>query len=154
MASSPRPEACPTAFTSAPATTAPGRAAASRPSSPDCAGVPCRSRWSAAVHGRSALSPTAATSAWPWRQAWRRAFFEATRCSGDQLLFLGEGAEAEPGLQGGLQLAAAGDLELTVVAGARHRLQRSEEHTSELQSLMRISYSVFCLKKNTPHYSL
>src|SRR3546814_7625086 len=27
------------------------------------------------------------------------------------------------------------------------RLQRSEEHTSELQSLMRISYAVFCLKK-------
>src|SRR3546814_956268 len=30
---------------------------------------------------------------------------------------------------------------------------RSEEHTSELQSLMRISYAVFCLKKNkTNHY--
>src|SRR3546814_2474377 len=28
-----------------------------------------------------------------------------------------------------------------------HKLQRSEEHTSELQSLMRISYAVFCLKK-------
>src|SRR3546814_6639104 len=28
------------------------------------------------------------------------------------------------------------------------RVQRSEEHTSELQSLMRISYDVFCLKKN------
>src|SRR3546814_9300260 len=27
------------------------------------------------------------------------------------------------------------------------RLQRSEEHTSELQSLMRTSYAVFCLKK-------
>src|SRR3546814_6551487 len=27
---------------------------------------------------------------------------------------------------------------------------RSEEHTSELQSLMRISYAVFCLKKKTP----
>src|SRR3546814_4445984 len=29
----------------------------------------------------------------------------------------------------------------------RHRRHRSEEHTSELQSLMRISYAVFCLKK-------
>src|SRR3546814_2877365 len=29
---------------------------------------------------------------------------------------------------------------------------RSEEHTSELQSLMRISYAVFCLKKNTQTY--
>src|SRR3546814_20042040 len=31
--------------------------------------------------------------------------------------------------------------------GDRQRDQRSEEHTSELQSLMRISYAVFCLKK-------
>src|SRR3546814_4171736 len=30
---------------------------------------------------------------------------------------------------------------------ARSRQERSEEHTSELQSLMRISYAVFCLKK-------
>src|SRR3546814_10491042 len=29
------------------------------------------------------------------------------------------------------------------------RPPRSDEHTSELQSLMRISYAVFCLKKNT-----
>src|SRR3546814_2054837 len=29
---------------------------------------------------------------------------------------------------------------------------RSEEHTSELQSLMRISYAVFCLKKKTRHH--
>src|SRR3546814_10356600 len=29
------------------------------------------------------------------------------------------------------------------------RMARSEEHTSELQSLMRISYAVFCLKKKT-----
>src|SRR3546814_5435993 len=31
------------------------------------------------------------------------------------------------------------------------RPSRSEEHTSELQSLMRISYAVFCLKKKTQH---
>src|SRR3546814_10900012 len=31
----------------------------------------------------------------------------------------------------------------------RSRRARSEEHTSELQSLMRISYAVFCLKKKT-----
>src|SRR3546814_10810244 len=31
--------------------------------------------------------------------------------------------------------------------GRRSRRARSEEHTSELQSLMRISYAVFCLKK-------
>src|SRR3546814_7458122 len=33
------------------------------------------------------------------------------------------------------------------VAIYRRDFQRSEEHTSELQSLMRISYAVFCLKK-------
>src|SRR3546814_6329791 len=31
---------------------------------------------------------------------------------------------------------------------------RSEEHTSELQSLMRISYAVFCLKKKRQHHKL
>src|SRR3546814_6663706 len=30
---------------------------------------------------------------------------------------------------------------------------RSDEHTSELQSLMRISYAVFCLKKKIKHYT-
>src|SRR3546814_11736823 len=34
-----------------------------------------------------------------------------------------------------------------VAAERGHRNRRSEEHTSELQSLMRISYAVFCLKK-------
>src|SRR3546814_5563654 len=37
--------------------------------------------------------------------------------------------------------------DLTAVEQLDH--QRSEEHTSELQSLMRISYAVFCLKKKT-----
>src|SRR3546814_10184349 len=40
--------------------------------------------------------------------------------------------------------------------GARRR-DKSEEHTSELQSLMRISYAVFCLKKkntNTKHIDI
>src|SRR3546814_4526842 len=47
-----------------------------------------------------------------------------------------------------------GDLDLDGqrVAGAvRRRADRSEEHTSELQSLMRISYAVFCLKKKKKH---
>src|SRR3546814_2017588 len=33
----------------------------------------------------------------------------------------------------------------------RRKIARSEEHTSELQSLMRISYAVFCLKKKNHH---
>src|SRR3546814_3083662 len=36
-------------------------------------------------------------------------------------------------------------------ASASKRLSRSEEHTSELQSLMRSSYAVFCLTKKTKH---
>src|SRR3546814_6225043 len=39
---------------------------------------------------------------------------------------------------------------LIVGTGLGGLLARSEEHTSELQSLMRISYAVFCLKKNKP----
>src|SRR3546814_2105501 len=40
-------------------------------------------------------------------------------------------------------------MERVTIAGDRpfYRDERSEEHTSELQSLMRISYAVFCLKK-------
>src|SRR3546814_2202488 len=48
--------------------------------------------------------------------------------------------------------SAAGDVALaaarTAINGANKTIAiRSEEHTSELQSLMRISYAVFCLKK-------
>src|SRR3546814_5677075 len=52
----------------------------------------------------------------------------------------GEGAFGEGG--------ALGLLGRGVGAGG---LLRSEEHTSELQSLMRISYAVFCLKKKKKH---
>src|SRR3546814_8299458 len=40
-------------------------------------------------------------------------------------------------------------LDQTSEAATHAAGQRSEEHTSELQSLMRISYAVFCLKKKT-----
>src|SRR3546814_9453393 len=46
----------------------------------------------------------------------------------------------------GLELEPLGDLER---GGA---MMRSEEHTSELQSLMRISYAVFCLKKKSKQH--
>src|SRR3546814_2930852 len=39
-------------------------------------------------------------------------------------------------------------------AGERPGRARSEEHTSELQSLMRISYAVFCLKKKKKTYKV
>src|SRR3546814_10630755 len=42
---------------------------------------------------------------------------------------------------------ARDDLIVAVLTIGTHQQRRSEEHTSELQSLMRISYAVFCLKK-------
>src|SRR3546814_9466572 len=51
-------------------------------------------------------------------------------------------------------IIAARPLWIQVDASSCNRVgKRSEEHTSELQSLMRISYAVFCLKKkNKPYY--
>src|SRR3546814_16214359 len=43
--------------------------------------------------------------------------------------------------------AAEGDIHRHPAVRGDVQLARSEEHTSELQSLMRISYAVFCLKK-------
>src|SRR3546814_4377440 len=56
-----------------------------------------------------------------------------------------------PGIHVDLQqmpVLSAHEKLLTAFAG-----DRSEEHTSELQSLMRISYAVFCLKKKNHNYS-
>src|SRR3546814_7712823 len=55
-------------------------------------------------------------------------------------------AAAELTTQQGLDYFYDADMK----AMAKYR-SRSEEHTSELQSLMRISYAVFCLKKQTIH---
>src|SRR3546814_9731146 len=57
-----------------------------------------------------------------------------------------DGKVPQPGALSGddeALLGAAGAL----LAEVRAEMDRSEEHTSELQSLMRISYAVFCLKK-------
>src|SRR3546814_1145511 len=60
--------------------------------------------------------------------------------------------------EGDVLLGLSGGVDSSVVAALLHRalgerltcvfVDRSEEHTSELQSLMRISYAVFCLNKN------
>src|SRR3546814_2279403 len=47
----------------------------------------------------------------------------------------------------GLLYPVFGILLSPIIAAGAMALSRSEEHTSELQSLMRISYAVFCLKK-------
>src|SRR3546814_5527447 len=57
-------------------------------------------------------------------------------------LFIGDDTTDEDGFAA---VAAAGGHGILV--GAPRPTARSEEHTSELQSLMRISYAVFCLKK-------
>src|SRR3546814_3670923 len=53
----------------------------------------------------------------------------------------------EPTPQFRASAPAADYLKLFEQATAQQQADRSEEHTSELQSLMRISYAVFCLKK-------
>src|SRR3546814_6951158 len=52
---------------------------------------------------------------------------------------------AGAGQQGGAERAEL----ITRIHFVSPNIDRSEEHTSELQSLMRISYAVFCLKKKT-----
>src|SRR3546814_3859761 len=54
------------------------------------------------------------------------------------------GAARRHGLTGVARQVVQDAIELV---GVGLQIQRSEEHTSELQSLMRISYAVFCLKK-------
>src|SRR3546814_10757681 len=55
---------------------------------------------------------------------------------------------APPGIAAIVQLIAAEKRPIVCMGiGKSGLVARSEEHTSELQSLMRISYAVFCLKK-------
>src|SRR3546814_3949680 len=72
--------------------------------------------------------------------------------AGDHAIAIGTGAQAVNGaaVAMGLGSVASGD---GAVAIGDPKLARSEEHTSELQSLMRLSYAVVCLKKKntTPH---
>src|SRR3546814_2531324 len=71
----------------------------------------------------------------------------------------GRRVEGRAGLQQADDLGAAvagalDDLVEPLLAEPAHLDERSEEHTSELQSLMRISYAVFCLKKKNTARSL
>src|SRR3546814_4460700 len=55
-------------------------------------------------------------------------------------------------LQVSWALSVADDCDVVTIGRPGRRTgSRSEEHTSELQSLMRISYAVFCLKKKKKH---
>src|SRR3546814_4244980 len=65
--------------------------------------------------------------------------------------FAGLGLTAGGSTIGPQDLLMPGRLAGTGFDAAWPLLVRSEEHTSELQSLMRISYAVFCLKKKKQH---
>src|SRR3546814_9085308 len=77
-----------------------------------------------------------------------RHFFAQRRLGVDAYDLYGRVIES---FEGGMaKLRFGGDMALEALPQARRptaRVQRSEEPTSELQSLMRISYAVFCLKK-------
>src|SRR3546814_6179280 len=73
-------------------------------------------------------------------------------CADEGALLVDDGQGRQIGNAHAQAAADAGDLQGQMVSGGR-RHPRSEEHTSELQSLMRPSYAVFCLtkKKHTTH---
>src|SRR3546814_7111078 len=58
-------------------------------------------------------------------------------------------ARADRAVAGDGRFDFAFDLESDLAAVTASPVERSEEHTSELKSLMRKSYAVFCLKKKT-----
>src|SRR3546814_6274959 len=61
----------------------------------------------------------------------------------------GSGSTAKISLSGSPPLSAIAKVPVPQPISTIRSPGRSEEHTSELQSLMRISYAVFCLKKKT-----
>src|SRR3546814_3915944 len=72
----------------------------------------------------------------------------------DQDLLVHAAEHVELVAQGCMCCARRGDIAKALhdlIRRARRQGGRSEEHTSELQSLMRISYAVFCLKKKKQH---
>src|SRR3546814_6551842 len=63
-----------------------------------------------------------------------------------QVVVIAEAYEGAPALTAGIDRSAR-----ISAIGTSSGTMRSEEHTSELQSLMRISYAVFCLNNTTIH---
>src|SRR3546814_9636530 len=74
----------------------------------------------------------------------RRRHAEVARDAGGRLQILRHEAEGEAGANSPDSTCCFSLFSVLLL-----RPVRSEEHTSELQSLMRISYAVFCLKKTT-----
>src|SRR3546814_997773 len=76
-------------------------------------------------------------------QANARADVDDDRVGADRLRRIADAADA----RAAIVRPQKADHIVLVDAVARHADRRSEEHTSELQSLMRISYAVFCVNK-------
>src|SRR3546814_9560621 len=98
------------------------------------------SDWSSDVCSSDLFVPAAATQA----KAGRRNLLDQLRLAA----FRTDGFRRIGNLVQDFAVGATG--RAVVVVNGHHiprKLWRSEEHTSELQSLMRISYAVFCLKK-------
>src|SRR3546814_154978 len=70
--------------------------------------------------------------------------------SGEQILIRVPGQAADERDLSQIIITTRGGVPIRIADVA----DRSEEHTSELQSLMRISYAVFCLKKKNNHYRI
>src|SRR3546814_3477548 len=86
------------------------------------------------------------------------AFMEATGSVEEGFGVVAAGATTQPEFEAAFRLreGSSGFTRFSVIdhgrwlaVMGRQAQARSEEHTSELQSLMRISYAVFCLKKKT-----
>src|SRR3546814_2758876 len=105
------------------------------------------SDWSSDVCS-SDLDPPFLAAPRPWEFLYRRA---ADRFSAEtQEMLASLLIELEPALVDDLEQHTGADEREDMDPAMRlDDLRRSEEHTSELQSLMRISYAVFCLKKKT-----
>src|SRR3546814_2731998 len=86
----------------------------------------------------------------PYSPLFRSARRALRRAQGDRRQLTDAPGRRAPASGGG-DRDRVGDRRRRLLAARRghHRGCRSEEHTSELQSLMRISYAVFCLKKKT-----
>src|SRR3546814_6824830 len=69
--------------------------------------------------------------------------------SAQTFVFSDRKAASDPAVLAALEAADG----IFIAGGDQSNYVRSEEHTSELQSLMRISYAVFCLKKKKKNKS-
>src|SRR3546814_2773878 len=111
-------------------------------------------RWRGPATTAGSRSPAAASWKPPCRPGSASAPSPRKRSWSPEKRVASKNARLQACRHGHAEVAAVGDEALLPCTAADQRLlhgtpARSEEHTSELQSLMRISYAVFCLKQKT-----